>query len=290
MKVSIVTPSYNQLPWLKLCVASVSDQVGVEVEHIIQDAGSGGDLEVWVKSQPNLHLFVEPDAGMYDGINRGLRRATGEICAYLNCDEQYLPGALAKVGRFFSAHPGVDVLFGDVILVDQQGQPLSYRRTILPRLRHVQLAHLNTLSCAMFFRRRLLDRGFYFDPALKDVGDGVWVEELLRNKVRMATLPEPLAVFTFTGENRSTLPLASKEGASRKAISGPALGFRRSAAVLTHRLRKAVAGAYRRWHLEIDIFTLESPQKRQHFIGINVGFGWPSLESTGTKQTDRPLD
>src|ERR1700694_5003916 len=118
MKVSVVTPSFKQLPWLKLCVASVADQVGVEIEHIVQDAGTGGDLEIWAASQPSLRLFVEPDAGMYDAINRGLRRATGEICAYLNCDEQYLPGALQAVEKFFQSHPEVDMVFGDVVMVD----------------------------------------------------------------------------------------------------------------------------------------------------------------------------
>jgi glycosyltransferase involved in cell wall biosynthesis len=276
VKVSVVTPSFRQLPWLKLCVASVADQVGVEVEHIIQDAGTGTDLEVWAASHRNLRLFVEPDAGMYDAINRGLRRATGEICAYLNCDEQYLPGALGKVSGFFAAHSELDVLFGDAILVDQHGQPLSYRRAILPRLRHVQLAHLNTLSCATFFRRKLLDRGFYFDPAWKDVGDGVWVEELLRNKVQMATLPEPLGVFTFTGENRSTLALASREVASRRGSSSPRVWFQRNMAVAAHRLRKGLAGAYRPRRVEVDIFTLQSPERRQRRIGKQVGFRWPS--------------
>ena len=160
--------------------------------------------------------------------------------------------------------------------LDQQGTPLSYRRTILPRLRHIQWAHLNTLSCAMFFRRKLLDRGFYFDPAWKDVGDGVWVEELLRNKVEMEILPEPLAVFTFTGENRSTLPLASKEGASRRGSSSPGVWFQRNIAVVAHRLRKGLAGAYRPRRVEVDIFTLKSPEQRQCRIGKQVGFRWPS--------------
>ena len=279
MKISVITPSFNQIVWLKLCAASVADQAGAEVEHIIQDAGTGTELEVWVKSKPNLCLFVESDDGMYDAINRGLRRATGEICAYLNCDEQYLPGALTKVATFFKSNPVVDVLFGDVILVDQEGQPISYRRTILPRLRHVQLAHLNTLSCAMFFRRRLLDRGFYFDPAWKDVGDGVWVEELLRNKVRMATLPEPLGVFTFTGENRSTLPGASKEGASRRATVNPGAWLQRNIAVAAHRLRKGFAGAYRPRRVEVDIFTLQSPERRERRIRKQVGFRWPSNQT-----------
>jgi len=124
-RISVITPSYKQLSWLKLCAASVADQAGVEVEHIIQDAGTGPELDAWAAAQPTIKLKVEPDSGMYDAINRGLKRATGEICAYLNCDEQYLPGTLRMVADFFATHPEVDVLFGDAILIDGSGQPLS---------------------------------------------------------------------------------------------------------------------------------------------------------------------
>ena len=276
VKFSVVTPSLNQLPYLALCAASVADQIGVEVEHIIQDAGSEGDLTGWAKSRPNVRLFVERDEGMYDAINRGLARATGEICAYLNCDEQYLPETLAIVGRFFAAHRAVEVLFGDAVLTDQQGSPISYRRTILPHSQHVRLAHLNTLSCATFFRRRLLDRGFYFDPGLKDVGDGVWVEELLRNNVKMATIPRPLAIFAFTGENRSAMAYAGREAASRRGMAGPGAWLQRRFAIIVHRIRKAMAGAYRRRNVEIQIFTLKSPERRQRRTGNRVGFKWPT--------------
>ena len=98
--ISIITPSFNQIEWLRLAVASVADQEGVEYEHIIQDGGTDGIKEI-VQSEfgnlgKRLQVFVEKDAGMYDAVNRGLRRASGEICAYLNCDEQYLPGTLAR--------------------------------------------------------------------------------------------------------------------------------------------------------------------------------------------------
>src|SRR4051812_32476315 len=107
MKFSIVTPSFRQLDWLQLCVASVGDQTGVEVEHIVQDAGTEG-IGDFVQIGSHLRLFVEADAGMYDAINRGLRRATGQICAYLNSDEQYLPDALRKVAHVFAANPELD--------------------------------------------------------------------------------------------------------------------------------------------------------------------------------------
>lgn len=103
---SIVTPSFRQLDWLRLCVASVADQVhrsrvGLRVEHLIQDAGTPGILELareleqrsagpasWAGpggSGYRLEVLVEPDRGMYDAINRGPRRANGELCAYVSC-------------------------------------------------------------------------------------------------------------------------------------------------------------------------------------------------------------
>jgi hypothetical protein len=193
----------------------------------------------------------------------------------LNCDEQYLPGALAQVAKFFRAHPEVDVLFGDVILVDRQGRPLSYRRTVLPTRSHLRLAHLNTPSCATFFRRHLLDRGFYFDPQWKAIGDLVWVESLLRAGVRMRTLRQPLAAFTFTGENLGATPLSHAEGARWKGVR--TFGrVRTDAAVVLHRIRKALAGAYQHRIVDIALYTNEFPQERQQRVAHNVGFDWPS--------------
>src|SRR5882757_299741 len=100
---SVITPSFRNSNWLKLCVASVADQA-VEVEHIVQDAGSDDGTLDWLSREPRVKAIVEPDSGMYDAVNRGLRRAQGDILSYLNCDEQYLPGALSAVEQFFSEH------------------------------------------------------------------------------------------------------------------------------------------------------------------------------------------
>src|SRR5690348_16281526 len=96
MTFSIITPSFRNSDWLKLCIASVADQ-GVTAEHIVQDAGSDDGTQEWLLKDARVRAFAEKDGGMYDAVNRGLRRATGEILAYLNCDEQYLPGALSTV-------------------------------------------------------------------------------------------------------------------------------------------------------------------------------------------------
>ncbi len=120
--ISIVTPSYRQPAWLRLCAASVADQQapGLAVEHIVQDSLSGPEVDEVMGHFPSARYISEKDQGMYDAINRGWDKAHGDILAWLNCDEQYLPGALATVADYFRTHPGVDVLFADAIIVDGQ--------------------------------------------------------------------------------------------------------------------------------------------------------------------------
>jgi glycosyltransferase involved in cell wall biosynthesis len=280
--ISIITPSYNQLDWLGLAQASVADQEGVQVEHIVQDAGTPGFREAVEARRAVPHsdkhprIYVEADEGMYDAINRGLQKARGEICAYLNCDEQYLPGALASVERFFADHPSMDVLFGDLVIVDQTGNPLSYRRTILPQRKHLRAAHLNTTTCATFFRRALWERGFHFDPQWKGIGDAVWVDQLLGSNIRMGLLPKPLAVFTLTGQNLGATKMCALESARWRREVGTGSFYTRLLAVLSHRLRKALAGAYKRRSIKISVFTLASPKQRVEMQAANIGFGWPS--------------
>jgi hypothetical protein len=215
---------------------------------------------------------------MYDAINRGLRRATGEILAYLNCDEQYLPGALERVGKFFAAHPKVEVLFGDAILIDEYGAPLSYRRMVLPIRPHVRIVHLNTLTCATFFRRSILQRDHFFDLRWKVIGDAAWMDELLREGVPMATIHEPLAAFTFTGANlgasaRGVEEMKAFRGGAWKAALGPAIS-------LHHRLRKWLAGAYAPHAVDYALYTRQSPNRRVAFANPNLGFDWPHALAT----------
>ena len=126
MDFTIVTPSYGQLEHLECCIASVADQEGVSIEHIVQDGGTARFNEFadtmskrWA-DRPNYRrvMISENDSGMYDAINKGLKKGTGRICAYLNCDEQYLAGALAKVLDEFKKQSAIDILYGGFLVVD----------------------------------------------------------------------------------------------------------------------------------------------------------------------------
>jgi len=283
MNFSVVTPSYNQLDWLELCIASVADQQGAEsIEHTVCDGGSTGIEEFRIKMKEKfpdtigyrLEFVIGPDAGMYDAINKGLRRVNGDVCSYLNCDEQLLPGSLSAVGDFFQKNQTIDVVFGDTIVVGSEGEPLCYWRPYVPSLAHLAGATLNTLSCSTFFRRTVVDAGHLFEPQWKAVGDLRWIRGLLEKGCRMACVPRPLAAFTFLGDNLGAGATAREEfEASREAVGGPGRWLRRG----LHGVRKLFSGAYVRRKVACDLFTLSDPSRRRRFSSESLGWTWPGL-------------
>jgi glycosyltransferase involved in cell wall biosynthesis len=275
MDFSIVTPTFRQPDWVQLCARSVLDQEGVMVEHIIQDAGDGKGLE-WLADEPRVRVCIEKDDGMYDGLRNGIAKATGWIVGHLNSDEQYLPGALQMVQNFFRIHPDVEVLFGDAILVDAQGNPLSYRRVVLPFRSHTIACQLCTFTCGTFFRRSLVDRGLSYAADWRQIGDAALVLNWLNAGVKMATMHRSLAVFTFTGVNMFAGSEARDERTRLREEN--TLGPLAIRPILTvqHRLRKLLHGAYQARDIEIEIFTRESPGKRRKTRARKLGFSWPS--------------
>jgi glycosyltransferase involved in cell wall biosynthesis len=269
---SIITPSFRGGSWLRLCVASVADQ-REPAEHIVQDAGSDDGTLDWLPSDPRVKAFVEKDQGMYDAINRGLRHSQGELLAWLNCDEQYLPGALKRVGAFFEQHQEIDVFFGDVVMVDSQGKYLCHRKMQTPLKYHTWTCHLSTLSCGMFFRRRVVfDYGFWFDPASRAGGDGAWMVQLLNRGVKMAALGEFTSVFTKTGSNIGDSTAALQESLELRRTAPFWAQQLRPLWIAHHRLRRLLGGMYSQKPFGYNIYTLSRPNQRQHFEVSNPVF------------------
>lgn len=276
VRFSIVTPSFRNSDWLKLCIASVADQ-NVDLEHIIQDSCSDDGTLDWLPQDPRVKSFVEKDQGMYDAVNRGLRRASGEILAYLNCDEQYLPGALPAVSDFFEHHPRIDVLFADIVVVDGDGNYLFHRKVQTPRLHHTQVSHLPTLTCATFFRRKLLaDGANFFNPKLRDVGDGDWMIRLLRQRTPMAVLRRFTSTFTMTGNNMSARPNAARERA--ELFNAAPLWAQKLSwlLILQHRLRRLAGGIYSQKPFSYSLYTRTSPATRIAHDVPRPTFKWKS--------------
>lgn len=263
MRISIITPSFRNSQWLKLCIASVADQ-NENHEHIVQDSCSDDGTQDWLRGDTRVRAFIEKDRGMYDAVNRGLKRSSGKILAYINCDEQYLPGALSGVSEFFNRHPEVDVAFASTVVVDAQGNYICHRCPVIPNKYHIQVSgNLPILTCATFFQRRIIDElQLFFDPALKDVGDVTWVLRLLEARVKMAVLPQFTSVFTETGANMNLLPNARRE--TRVLFeSAPAWArIAKSFLIAHHRVRRLLAGHYRTKPFSFSLYTEKSPARR----------------------------
>jgi len=111
MRISIITPSYNRAGMIETAIRSVLDQNYPDIEHIIIDGGStDGTLEV-LKKFPHLRVISEPDQGMYDALNKGLKMAAGEMIGFLNTDDFYAPGIFERIALSFSEKP-VDAVVG----------------------------------------------------------------------------------------------------------------------------------------------------------------------------------
>jgi len=273
MRFSIITASFRNSEWLKLCIASVADQ-GAELEHIVQDGGSDDDTLQWLPSDARVRAFVEKDEGMYDAINRGLRRASGDVLAYLNCDEQYLPGALNAVEEYFAAHPEIEVLFGDAVVVDPEGNYLCHRKTLRPLLWHTSVCPLSVLTCATFFRRSIVERGLLFDPRWRYVGDSAWVKKLLQSNVRTAVLRRFTSAFTQTGRNLSLDMKAQSEAAEFFQKAPPWRRMLRPVVLLHHRMRRWMGGIYSQPPFAFAIYTRTVQGDRVHFHVDQPTFRW----------------
>jgi glycosyltransferase involved in cell wall biosynthesis len=262
MNFSIITPSYKNSAWLKLCINSIADQQGVTLEHIVQDSCSDDDTKNWLPQETRVKAFIEKDSGMYDAVNRGFRRAQGDILAYLNCDEQYLPGALKRVADFFAAHPNVEAVFSDTIVTDANADYICHRPTLVPQESSMWV-RFPTLTCAMFIRRSVVqDKGIYFDTKWRDLGDFFYVRDLVTKKISMALLPEMTSVFTDTGDNMNLKPNALRERAVKWEMAPDWVRALKYFFILQHRARLVLRPPVWQSPFDYSVYTLTSPTQR----------------------------
>jgi glycosyltransferase involved in cell wall biosynthesis len=199
---------------------------------------------------------------MYDAINRGYRWATGEILAYLNCDEQYLPGALKSVREFFEANPDVEVALAGTIVTDGAGKYMCHRHSMTPHMQHLWF-RFPVLTSSVFIRRKVVyERGLFFDTKWRDLGDFHWMLALMKNKVSMKVCGTFTSVFADTGENMNLKPNAVREKAETAAMTPVWVRFLKPAWVAHHRVRRLAAGHFSLKPMSYEIYTAQNPERR----------------------------
>src|SRR5882672_3579012 len=124
--ISIVTPSYNQGSYLEKTILSVLDQEYPNIEYIVIDGGStDNSVDIIKKYEKHLKYWVsEQDRGQSNAINKGFSHATGDLLAWLNSDDYYMPGALWTLATMAMANPEASAFVGTGRVVDETGNIL----------------------------------------------------------------------------------------------------------------------------------------------------------------------
>jgi glycosyltransferase involved in cell wall biosynthesis len=277
MNFFVATPVFNGQQGLRRCIGSVRAQAGPGrvVRHHLQDGGSTDDsvavLDVCASPADEAYAYSytsEKDRGMYDAINRAWDRAgDADVYSWLNADEQYLPGAFARVNAYFESHPDADAVFGDMIIVDQAGTPLAARREVPFRPWYIKHDFLYSASCTLFFRHRLRESGVLtFDTSYRLAGDMDLMLRLAQSGARIGHIDAYQALFEADANALSVRRHAEMEEEVRKirvTYGGSNHPARRLLAKACRVLERAGRGCYRLDHIAVQYALDETPTYRE---------------------------
>jgi GT2 family glycosyltransferase len=203
--VSIITPSFNQARYLEETLRSVLDQDYPNLEYIVVDgASTDGSVGIIRKYADQLTWWVsEQDSGQADAINKGLSHATGEIVAWLNSDDYYLPGAISEAVSAFEEKPDVVLIYANMLAVDEHGETINAL--------HYEQMDLEDLLCfqifgqpAVFFRREALERAGILDPSYHFLLDHhLWLRIALQGRILHVAQTWAAARYHAEAKNRA---------------------------------------------------------------------------------------
>lgn len=231
-KLSIITPSFNQRQFLEETILSVLNQNYPYLEYIIIDGGSSdGSMEIIKRHERRLaHWESGPDRGQVHAINKGLGRATGDIFAFINSDDVYLPGAFSAVVSYFQSNPDCKWLCGDTIFFGAGHRTELFKATVPKSAAHALAWEAHCPQPGMFWKRELASSGFKEEWSY-DFDHEMYVRLLLDGH-RCEHLPIPLAAYRLHAASKTVA-----EGHRMEAEFD----------LLAERYENRLQGADRRW-------------------------------------------
>lgn len=196
MKFSIITPSYNQARFITDTIESVFKQTYSNIEHIVVDGCSTDDTSKILDKYTGIleRVIIENDDGQADAINKGIKHARGDIIAYLNSDDYYFRNTLELVSTYFNNHPDVDVVYGDCVFTDENGQFIRYFSEISDYDKDRLLNYSDfIMQPATFWRKSVYEKYGPFNVDLHYGFDWAFWCELAKNGCRIERVPYILA-------------------------------------------------------------------------------------------------
>lgn len=240
-KFTIVTPSFNQAPFVEATMLSVLGQRGVRIDYVVQDGASTDGSRERIAALAAAHSDrsaparvvdwkSEPDKGQADAIHRAFQLTNCEpddLMGYLNSDDLLMPGALAYVADYFARHPKVDVVYGHRVNIDERSQEIG--RWITPRMSCDDLRlHDLVPQETLFWRKRIWDKVGGMDPTFQFAMDWDLILRFREAGARFARLPRFLGLFRVHAKQKTQswigdVGLREMERIRTRALGRPAL-------------------------------------------------------------------
>jgi glycosyltransferase involved in cell wall biosynthesis len=202
--VTIVTPSYNQGRFIEETILSVLHQDYPHIEYIIMDGGSTDQtLDILLKYSNRLAWYSEEDNGQTHAINKGLRLAKGEILAYLNSDDTYLPGAITRAVRYLTVeNPDLPLVYGEGYHISAEGSIIERYPTEPFDFRHLAETCF-ICQPTTFWKRDVIEKVGLLDENLHYAMDYDYWIRIAKHYGTLGYLNEYLANSRFYQETKT---------------------------------------------------------------------------------------
>ncbi len=233
-RISIITPSFNQASFIGEALESVRLQNNDNCEHLVIDGMStDGTIDLLRdqtrnREQRNMFWISERDRGQSEALNKGFRRANGEIIGWLNSDDRYRAKCFEHVVQAFEDNPDVDIIYGDYLMVDEVGKVLKIRREIEFNAFILLYHHILYIpTTATFFRRRIFEEGNWLDETLQYAMDLEFFIRLAERGYRFKHIPQLLADFRMQPNSKTCRSPDRQRMEHRQVVFAAAPIFRR---------------------------------------------------------------
>ncbi|HYM86683.1 MAG TPA: glycosyltransferase family 2 protein [Pseudoxanthomonas sp.] len=220
-RLTVVTPSYNQAPYLERTIRSVLLQGYPHLEYIVIDGGSSdGSVEIIRKYERWIAFWVsEPDHGQAGAINKGLKRATGDWLAWQNSDDMFYPGAFAAVALRGVSKPDADLIIGNINLIDEDDRVLSDQRFVRPTFKALLAEGMVLTNQAAFWRRSVHEQIGWLKEEMVCAFDYEWFLRVLEQR-RADHIDSVLGGFRIHRQAKSTMISARCREEREQAVGG----------------------------------------------------------------------